>query len=295
MIDRRSLMGFMAAGAPFGWKAQSWAAEESGKGVFWRLEVPGKGKAVVFGGWAVAASAAPEILRDGYILVQQTQRMFGQYPDFQSLQVDLSRSRKLVETVSPGLARELRVIVEAIPGSGPFENFPASMTALVLITEGQTRMTPTTPTLAFTMRSFAQQLQRPFSFLVSESEAKDLLGAPDLAIVDKAVNDALVSYVLELRRQRGPLGKYVEQLYNARDSEGLQRFNDDLYQHGMDASGISENRVLRLRKVLLERMLEAVGSQPGVPFFGLELVALTGKNGLFAGLRRQGVTISVLA
>jgi hypothetical protein len=111
-----------------------------------------------------------------------------------------------------------------------------------------------------------------------------------------AVNEALVMYLIELRRQWGPLGKHVEQLYAARDSEGLQRFNDDLFQHGLPPGGwFSKSAWLQVRTLILQRLLEAVGSQSGMSFFGLELPTLTGSDGLLAALRQQGATISVLA
>jgi hypothetical protein len=52
---------------------------------------------------------------------------------------------------------------------------------------------------------------------------------------------------------------------------------------------------LKVRALTLQRLIEAVGSQSGISLFALELVTLTGTDGLFAALRRQGATISVLA
>jgi hypothetical protein len=146
------------------------------------------------------------------------------------------------------------------------------------------------------IRYTAQQLRRPLSFLLNESEAGDLFGTPDLAMANSDVNEALIMYLLELRRQRGPLGRYVEQLYAARDSERLQSFSEDLFQHGVHTMmGFSKNGMLQIRALTLQRLIETVGSQSGMSLFALELVTLTGTDGLFAALRRQGATISVLA
>ena len=297
MIDRRSFTWMMAAGASFGWNARCWAADND-KGLFWRLDVPGKGTAVVFGAWMIAGSVVPEIVRDGRVFVELTQRTIGAYPDFTFPKVDLDRKniKPLHTIVSRGLAEEVRVIVEAATGmsSGQFDTMPAAMIPMLLITEGQTRMPPAVP-VGLMIRAYAQQLQRPFSFLLSESEVKAAMGPPDLAAAATAVNESLIMYLIELRRQRGPLGRYVERLYAGRDSEGLQSFNDGVHEHGQVMMGFSESAVLSLRKVILERMLQAIGSQPGMSFFNLELVSLTGANGLFAALRRQGATIRALA
>jgi hypothetical protein len=295
MIDRRSLMGFAASAASFGWEARACAADASNNGLFWRLEIPDKGTAVVFGVWLIAASAVPEIVRDAYVFIELTRRTIMAYPDFQSkFDIDKKDDKKLVEILNPRLANEVRVIVEAAGFRDQFEKLPAFMTPGLLITEGQTKMPPAVP-LAAVMRSYVQQ-RRPFSFLLSETEARDLLGAPDFAMANNGVNEALVMYLLELRRQRGPLGRYIEQLYADRDSERLQSFNDDLFQHGMlPMGGFSKSAILKLRALTLQRLIEAVGSQSGMSLFALELVTLTGTDGLFAALRRQGATISVLA
>jgi hypothetical protein len=297
MIDRRSLMGFMAAAASFGWKERACAADESDKGLFWRLEIPDKGTAVVFGTWLIGASVVPGIVRDAYVFIELTRRTIAAYPDFHSkYDIDKKDDKKLVEILSPRLANEVRAIAEASPGLfwGQFEKFPAFMTPGLLLTEGQTRMPPAVP-LGAMIRSYVQQ-RRPFSFLLSESEVRGLLGAPDLVMANNAVNEALIMYLIELRRQRGPLGRYIEQLYAARDGERLQSLNDDLFQHGMPPAGwFSKNAMLQVRALTLQRLIEAVGSQSGMSFFVLELVTLTGTEGLFAALRRQGATISVLA
>jgi hypothetical protein len=296
MIDRRSLMGFMAAGASFGWKARACAVDGSDKGLFWRLEIPDKGTAVVFGAWLIAASAVPEIVRDAYVFIELTRRTIAAYPDFQSkFDIDRKDDKKLVEILSPRLANEVRVIAEANPSvRGEFEKFPAFMAPGLLLAEGQTKMPPA-GTLGAVIRSYVQQ-RRPFSFLLSESEVRDLWGAPDLATANNAVNETLIMYLLELRRQRGPLGRYTEQLYAARDSERLRSFGDDLLQHGVPPlGGFSTSALLQVRTLILQRLVEAVGSQSGMSFFVLELPALIGTDGILASLRREGATISVLA
>jgi hypothetical protein len=295
MIDRRSLMGVMAAAASFG---RASAADGSDKGLFWRLEIPDKGTAAVFGARWIAASVVPEIVRDAYMFIELTRRTIAAYPDFQSkFNIDRKDDKPLVGILSPRLANEVRVIAEAIPGAsrGQFEKFPAFMTPQLLLAEGQTQMPPGGP-VGVTIRSYAQQMRRPFSFLLSESEVRGLLGAPDFAMANNAVNDALIIYLLELRRQRGPLGRYIEQLYAARDGERLQSLNDDLFQHGVPPGGwFSKSAVLQVRTLILQRLLEAVGSQSGMSFFVLELQTLTGTDGLLAALRREGATISVLS
>lgn len=295
MMDRRALMGFMAGAAALGWKGRCRAAGDGDNGVFWQLDIPGGGTAVVFGGWKIAGSVVPEIVRDGRMFVERTQRMIGQYPDFTFPKIDIPKDIKPFHTVvSRELADAVRVIVAGFYG-GPFETLPPAMIPLLLISEGQTPMPPGVP-LAFMMRGFAQQLQRPFAFLLSESEVKALLGPPDLSAANDAVSEALIAHMIALRRQHGPLGRYVEQLYAARNGAGLQRFNDGLREHGLvGLMGFSETAMLAVRNAILEPMLEAIASQPGVSLFALELGVLTGADGIFAQLRRRGATISVLA
>jgi hypothetical protein len=297
MIDRRSLIGFMAAAASLGWKARACAADRSDKGLFWRLQIPDKGTAVVFGAWMIAASVVPGIVLDAYAFIELTRRMIGGYPDYQfKFNGDRKDDKPLVEILSPRLANEVRVITEASPGlfRGQFEEIPAFMTPLLLIGEGQTQMPPAVP-VGTMIRAYAEQVRRPVSFLLSESEVRGLLGIPDLAMANDAANETLITYLIELRRQRGPLGRYVEQLYAARDGERLQSLCDDLFQHGLPPMGwFSKSAILQVRTLILQRLLEAVGSQSGISFFVLELPMLTGTDGLLAALRRQGATISVL-
>jgi hypothetical protein len=147
MIDRRSLMGFMASATSFGWTERACAADGSDKGLIWRIEIPDKGTAVVFGVWAIAASVVPGIVRDAYVFTELTRHSIAAYPDFQSkYNIDKKDDRPLVEVLSPRLAHEVRVIVEANPAfRGQFEKFPALMTPLLLVAEGQTQMPPAVP------------------------------------------------------------------------------------------------------------------------------------------------------
>jgi hypothetical protein len=123
MIDRRSLVGGMAAASSLGWKARAGEADGSDKGLFWRLEIPDKGTAVVFGTWAIAASLVPGIIRDAYVFIELTRRTIVAYPEFHlKFNIDKKDDKKLVDIVSPRLANEVRVIAEAAGFRGQFEN-----------------------------------------------------------------------------------------------------------------------------------------------------------------------------
>ena len=164
MIDRRSLMGFMAAAGWYGWKVRACAASGSDRGLFWRLEIPDQGTAIIFGAWPIAASVVPEILGDADRFVEATRRLIFTAPSFQSHEdVKTKDLKRLVEIVSPRVANEVREIVESNPGWwGHFqlENIPAFVMPLLLIAEGQTRMPPAGPAVPLTdmIRSYAEQL-----------------------------------------------------------------------------------------------------------------------------------------
>jgi len=83
----------------------------------------------------------------------------------------------------------------------------------------------------------------------------------------------------------------MERLYAARDGEQLNSFADDLKRHG-----VPQFWSFSSGDVLLRRLPEAVAkSQPDTPFIMLPVDLLTGPNGLWTELRRQGARISVLA
>jgi hypothetical protein len=75
MIKRRSLIEFMSAAASSGWRAGVCAEDGSDKGLFWRLEIPDKRTAIVFGAWTTTASLVPRIVVDGYRYVDATHRI----------------------------------------------------------------------------------------------------------------------------------------------------------------------------------------------------------------------------
>ena len=70
MIERRSLMAFMSAAASSRWLGAC-AEGRSDKGLFWRLEIPDKRTAIVFGAWTQLRWSQGSFLTDTGLATQR--------------------------------------------------------------------------------------------------------------------------------------------------------------------------------------------------------------------------------
>src|SRR5262249_59686207 len=106
----------------------------------------------------------------------------------------------------------------------------------------------------------------------------------------------VIAFMLDVRRQVGPIGKHCEDLYRGRRPEELHAFARSMSEHGVPESQVFfEGETLR--ELLLARLTAALSSQPAAEpaFCFLPIGVITGPDGLLATSRRRGISASAVA
>jgi len=108
--------------------------------------------------------------------------------------------------------------------------------------------------------------------------------------LNDTIDEKMITFMLELRRQVGPIGAHGEKLHCDRKSEELYRFSEALVDHGVPGpqSFLEYNFDL-----LFSRISGSLTTSPG--FFLAPVGTLTGPDGILERFRRQGADVSVLA
>lgn len=292
-IDRRQLLA-LASVTAVGWNFKAFAAEDQ-PALFWRVNV-GKNSAILYGYERVAASVAPDVVKDGDRFIDDTKSMIldlSPVVKFPPIQVERNNTTPFSNAVSKETLVELRDAFAKIPPIAAMTDLLSGfeITSL-LMGEGQT---PSPASVGGVIAEHGRALNRPVALLVSDAEAQGLWNPPDIAALNKSIDEAKVRYLLDLRKQVGPIGAHLEKLYVARQGEEINRFTAEIRKHGIvsPSSFLTEDR---MRALLLDRLVTALSASDAVAAFALlPLGLLTGADGLLAKLRAGGNAVTALA
>jgi hypothetical protein len=291
-IDRRKLLALASLTAlGSNWKPAA-AAEE--RALFWRVEF-GDSSAVLFGYERIAAALVPDVLKDGFRLIDDTRSValdLSPVIKFPPIQIDRKNITPLSNVVSRPTADQLHEVYAKFPQMGPMADLlsPFEVTT-VLMGEGQS---PPNPSAGGTIADRGKILNRPVTILVTDAEAQGLWNPPDMVALNKSIDESRIKYLLDLRQQVGPIGAHLEALYRDRRSEEINRFTGDIKTHGIPSmSGFLPPD--RVRPLMLDRLVKtAAASATTDPFVLLPLGLLTGADGILAQLRNKGSVVTAL-
>ncbi len=293
-ITRRTFVLLAAAATVFGRAAVARAAED--RGLFWRIETRDGRSAIIFGYESVAASVVPDVVQDALRIVEQAHRVV---LDISEVTLPtLTAPNEKLPPVLPKLSRadadDLREIATAL--SVPpqqIDGMSGLLFALLLYGEGQSKPNPS---VAGVIVERARALGEPIAALLMPRDIEALRTPVDLVTMNAAVDEHKVAFLLELRRQVGPIGIHCENLYRDRKAEELNDFRERVNKHGVPALQMVLDTGT-LRPVFWSRLSAALSAssakQPTL--FILSLGMLTGPDGILNRLRAQGARVTVLA
>jgi hypothetical protein len=293
-INRRIFVALVAAVAGCGRAGDARGVEE--RGLLWRVETRDGAVGIIFGYEAVAASVAPEVVQDGLRTVGQARRVVVDVSNY-TLPTMTAPNEKL-PPVLPGLsaadADDLREIATALGIPAPqIDRMPGILYALLLYGEGQSKPEPS---VAGVIVERAKALGSPVAALLTQRDIEPTQAPLDLVTVNATIDEKKIAFLLDVRRQVGPIGIHCENLYRDRKAEELNAFRERVSRAGAPVLQTFFN-FGAVRPVLLERFSAALAAssakQPTL--FLLSLGLLTGPEGLLDQLRAQGARITVLA
>ena len=292
-IDQRRFLALAATTAlACNFKAR---AAETQPALFWRVTI-GSSSAILYGYERVAASVVPDVVKDGDRFIDETKSLIldlSPVVKFPAIEIDRKITVPLSNTISKQTLTDLRDAFGKTPQVASMTDLLSGLEITsLLMGEGQT---PSPATAGGVIAQHGRALDRPVALLISDAEAQGLWNPPDIAALNRSIDEDKVRYLLDLRKQVGPIGAHLEKLYLARQSEEINRFTADIRQHGIvsPSSFLSEER---MRALLLDRLVAALAAQDAVAAFALlPLGLLTGADGLVAKLRAGGHAVTVLA
>lgn len=286
LVGRRQFMLSAFIAAAFGSPNRGFAAGD--QALFWRIKTRDDRSGIVFGYARVAASLAPSVVRDGERMVEQTSRLVLDMNDFTLPTLKLGKFPPLLPRLSQPVAAELR---EVLSGSGmaqpQLESLWGVLVAFFLMGEGQTNPVPS---VGAVIVDRARARRRSITTLLTEGEVKQMIKPIDGKALNDTIDEKMITFMLELRRQVGPIGAHGEKLYCDRKSEELYRFSEDLARHGVPGT---QSFLEYNPDLLFSRISDSLTTSEG--FFLAPVGTLTGPDGILERFRRQGADISVLA
>lgn len=292
-IDRRQLLA-LASMTAIGWNFKAHAADDQ-PALFWRVNV-GKGSAILYGYERIAAAVVPDIVKDGDRFIDETKSVIQDLSPvvkFPAIQIERKSTIPLSNTISKQTLAELHGVFARTPQIGSMTDLLSGFEVTsLLMGEGQT---PSTPSAGGTIAEHGKALNRPVALLITDAEAQGLWNPPDIAALNKSIDEAKIRYLLDLRGQVGPIGAHLEKLYFARQGEEINRFTAEIRKHGIPSpsSFLSEDR---MRELLFDRLVTELSAQDAVAAFALlPLGVLTGAEGLLAKLRAGGHAVTAVA
>lgn len=284
-INRRWFMLSLVSAAAFGCPDRGFA--EEGKALFWRIKTRDNRSGIVFGYGRIAASLAPDLVRDGERLVRHASHVVLDMNSFTFTSKNLSNlpPPPLLPRLSQAVAAELRIVLTGLGMTQQQVESAFGLLVVVSLTgEGQTKAVPS---VGDVIVNRAIKLGRSITFLLAENEARQLILPVDTAALNDTVDEKMITSLLGLRRLVGPIGAHSDKLYLDRKSEELYRFSNTLVAYGVP-DYFRDNRDL-----LFSRFSDALTTQQ--PFFLLPVGTLTGPDGILQVFRQQGAEVSIVA
>ena len=286
LTDRRRFMLSVFIAAAFGGADRGFAAGD--QALFWRIKTRDDRSGIVFGYGPIAASLAPGIVRDGERMIEQTSRVVLDMNNFTFPTINMGKLPPLLPRLSQAVAGELRKVLAGSGMAQPqIESLSGLIIAFFLAGEGQTNPVPS---VGGVIVDRARALGRSITVLLTEDEVKQLVKPIDWTALNDTVDEKLITFMLELRRQVGPIGARSEKLYGDRKSEELHRFSEILADHGVPGP---QTYVKDNFDLLFSRISGSLTTSRC--FIFAPVGTLTGPDGILERFHRRGADISVLA
>ncbi len=264
------------------------AAASDDNAVFWQANLADRSIAI-FGYERIGAALVSDIVRDGERISDQASSVYTDIgPNAPHLKS--STNIKQVPPVLPDLpptdADDLRRIMPAAAGS-PVERLPGYVVALLLMGEGQHSWAPSVEGVIMDhVRSGGKQI----SPLISDMELTSIWSPPDTFTL-KAVGAHQISYLLEKRRQLGPIGGYMETLYKQRRVSEITQLREAIAKEGV-VSPLGSLAGAQFKALLLKQILRIESTKN---FLLLPLAVLLGDDGILELMKSNGFKIAALA
>ena len=264
------------------------AAASDDNAVFWQANLADRSIAI-FGYERIGAALVSDIVRDGERISDQASSVYTDIgPNAPHLKS--STNIKQVPPVLPDLpptdADDLRRIMPAAAGS-PVERLPGYVVALLLMGEGQHSWAPSVEGVIMDhVRSGGKQI----SPLISDMELTSIWSPPDTFTL-KAVGAHQISYLLEKRRQLGPIGGYMETLYKQRRVSEITQLREAIAKEGV-VSPLGSLAGAQFKALLLKQILRIESTKN---FLLLPLAVLLGDDGILELMKSNGFKIATLA
>ncbi|WP_315924344.1 hypothetical protein [Mesorhizobium sp. SP-1A] len=289
-VSRRQLFGLAAALA----LAPSLATAAGKKALFWQLRGPGEANGVLFGYERINANLAPDVVADGNGYVDAAKQILvdvGPKVVLPKSNLDRKAITPILKLLDAQTADRLRAIFSTSPQLASVVDTLSGVEATVLLMgEGQHRPEPT---VGGVIMGSAKQKGLAVRQLVSDEEFQELGRNVDLTAINRAIDQPKIAYLLETRHRVGPIGAHLEKLYVQRQSDELQRFNEDVRLHGIPTPGLWVDQP-KLTGLLLARLTDQLRTIGPEPFFAMAPISLlTGQQGLLAALAARDIAVSL--
>jgi hypothetical protein len=264
------------------------AQANEGDTLFWQATRADQSIAI-FGSERVNAALVPDIVSDGDRISDHATMA---YTDLgpNSAPLRFSTNIKQVPPVLPDLpprdADDLRRIMPPAAGM-PVERLPGYVVGVLLMGEGQHPPEPSVDTMILDRIRFSG---KPISSLISDDELKSVWVPPD-ALDLNAVGAHQISYLLEKRRRLGPIGGYIETLYEQRRASEIARLHGEFANEGL-INPLGSLASPQFKKLLVERIMKLDSAKN---FILLPLAILPGDDGVLQQLRSGGFQVRPLA
>ncbi|OCI90843.1 hypothetical protein A6U85_24975 [Agrobacterium sp. 13-626] len=256
--------------------------------LFWQATRAGQSMAI-FGYERINAALVPDIVSDGVRISDQASSV---YIDLGSNSVPMkfSTNLKQVPPVLPDLSQadadDLRRIMPAAAGT-PVERLPGYIVSMLLMGEGQH---PSVPSVGGMITDRVRLSGKAVSPLLSDDDLRSIWSLPD-ALALKSVGAHQISYLLERRRQVGPIGGYMERLYEQRRVPEITQLRIEIAKEGV-VNPLGSLAGPQFKALLLERVLRIESAKN---FLLLPLAVLLGDDGILQRMRSSGFQTTTLA
>jgi hypothetical protein len=256
--------------------------------LFWQATRAGQ-SSVIFGYERIAAALVPDIVSDGDRIADQATSI---YTDFnQNLPlVYYKLNLKDVPPIFPELQRadadDLRRIITA-GGGNTVEHLPGFVVSLFLIGEGQQ---PPGSTVGGVILDHVRAGGKQTSPLMSDAEFRSIWYPPDDRAA-RSVGARQISYLLQKRREVGPIGLYLETLYTQRRASELMQLAVEMDKEGV-INPTGSLGGAQFKALLFEHILK-IGSEKNLIF--LPLGVLLGDDGILQMMKASGFQINPLS
>ena len=303
MLDRRMALRLLLGGLAAAGTRPALSAPDDDVGVFWNIEGPsetvggtaGGVHGILFGYQRIAAAALPEMVNDGVRFLKTVDHAVIDHPNLSKPVKLPDQLPPLLPTLRPELAQQVRAILLAagLPAD-KIDTLPSMVVLMVLLGEGAP---PAEVTVGGVLFEEAKALGKPVGTLMTEQETQHFLDqmGPDPAAVEAPLTNDTVSFLLQTRREVGPIGAHCVALYRDRKTGELHRFADDLGRQSIapllwrDPEAAGRFYI----DTLAPRIVPALAT--GSAFFFINGGTLPSANGVLDRLRKQGARVTSLA